>query len=84
MQPQRASALIARELFALIEPSMAVALAERVDFILAHAEAAADLPEVLELAGKPSEAIRALESAASLYERKGVVMAATRTRARID
>jgi len=62
----------------------AVALAERADFMLAHAEAAADLGEVLELAGKPEEAIRALESAASIYERKGVVIAATLARARID
>jgi tetratricopeptide (TPR) repeat protein len=62
----------------------AVALAERADFMLAHAEATADLGEVLELAGKPAEAIRALESAASIYERKGVVIAVTLTRARID
>ena len=53
------------------------------DFLLAHAEAMADLAEVLELGGKRGEAIDALRRALELDERKGNLLAADRARARL-
>jgi len=60
----------------------AVAFAETTDFLLAHADALADLADVLELAGRPDEAARAIEEAIVVYERKGNLLAANRARAR--
>jgi hypothetical protein len=59
-----------------------VAFAETSDFLLAHADALADLADVLELAGRSDEAARAIEDAIDVYERKGNLLAANRARAR--
>jgi tetratricopeptide (TPR) repeat protein len=48
-----------------------------------HAKALADLAEVLELAGRREEAAAALGQALELYERKGNLVMAERTRARL-
>ncbi len=48
-----------------------------------HAKALADLAEVLELAGRREEAAAALEQALELYERKGNLVMAERTRERL-
>jgi predicted ATPase/DNA-binding SARP family transcriptional activator len=62
----------------------AVALAATSDFLLAHADALADLGEVLGLAGRRDEAAEAHRSAIELHERKGNVLAANQMRARLD
>ena len=62
----------------------AVAFAGTSDFLLAHADAFADLGEVLELAGRREEAAKAHRSAIALHERKGNVLAAAQARARLD
>jgi len=49
----------------------AIALAETGDFLLAHADAVADLGVVLELAGEQATAVGVLEEAAALYADKG-------------
>jgi hypothetical protein len=46
-------------------------------------DAYADLGEVLILAGKPDEAAAAFEQALERFERKGNVVSAERTRARL-
>jgi tetratricopeptide (TPR) repeat protein len=56
----------------------AVALAEETDMLNAHADALVDLAEVFELAGQDSRA--ELEQALALYERKGNLVMAERTR----
>jgi DNA-binding SARP family transcriptional activator len=61
----------------------AVAYAEESDFLHSHAEALMDLAEVLEIAGRPQEAVRAVEQAISLHERKGNVIAAARAKERL-
>jgi DNA-binding SARP family transcriptional activator len=61
----------------------ALTLAERGDFLLAHAEAACDLGEVLELAARPAEAALAFGYAADLFDRKGVITAAADARGRM-
>jgi tetratricopeptide (TPR) repeat protein len=54
----------------------AVAIYDRADEINHQADVRMDLAEVLELAGRQSEAATAVEDALALYERKGnVVMA---------
>ncbi len=58
----------------------AVALAEMGDFLLAHADAVADLGEVLELAGERNAAVDALDEAATLYAEKGVTVEVARAR----
>lgn len=60
--------------------SQAVALAERTDYLDVHAQAIADLAEVLRLADRPEESGAALEQAIRLYEQKGNVAAARRLR----
>ncbi len=60
-----------------------VALAESSDFLIAHADAVADLAEVLELAGRIDEAARALEDAIKQYELKGNSLAAATCRDRL-
>jgi tetratricopeptide (TPR) repeat protein len=59
----------------------AVALADESDMLNAHADALLDLAEVLALAGQ--EARAELEKALALYERKGNLVMAERTRSRL-
>ncbi len=59
----------------------AVALAEETDMLNAHADALLDLAEVLALAGQ--EARAELDRALTLYERKGNLVMAERTRSRL-
>jgi len=59
----------------------AVALAEETDMLNAHADALIDLAEVLALAGQDARA--ELEQALALYERKGNLVMAERTRSRL-
>ena len=59
----------------------AIALAETGDFLLAHADAVADLGVVLELAGEQETAVGVLEEAAALYADKGVIVEVARARA---
>ena len=61
----------------------AVARAEETDQLNGHGDALVDLAEVLEVAGKPDEAKAALEQALALYERKGNLVMAERTRAKL-
>ena len=61
-----------------------VALAESSDFLIAHADALADLAEVLELAGRIDEVARELEDAIKQYELKGNSLAAATCRDRLD
>ena len=49
----------------------AVALAERTDYLDVHAQAVADLGEVLRLAGRPEESAAALERRFGSTSRKG-------------
>jgi class 3 adenylate cyclase/tetratricopeptide (TPR) repeat protein len=58
----------------------AVELAGRGDFIDLHARTRVDLAEVLQLAGRTSEAAAELAKALRLYEEKGNVVAAARMR----
>jgi class 3 adenylate cyclase len=60
----------------------AVALAAETDMLNAHADALVDLAEVLTLAGKDGRG--ELEQALALYERKGNLVMAERTRARLS
>ncbi len=59
----------------------AVALAAETDMLNAHADALLDLAEVLALAGQDARA--ELEQALALYERKGNLVMAERTRSRL-
>ena len=63
---------LARESVALLEPT---------DFLVNRAESHTSLAEVLRLAGRPKEAAAALDEALDLYQRKGDVVSAARTRA---
>jgi DNA-binding SARP family transcriptional activator len=62
----------------------AIAIAEGSDFLLAHADARADLSEIHHLAGRPGDAVRALEDAIQLYVAKGNVAAADLCRDRLS
>ena len=62
----------------------AVALAQDSDFLPAHADALADLAEVLRLAGRGDEARSALEEAIVLYDKKGNLLASAAARASLD
>ena len=62
----------------------ALAYAATSDFLLAHADAADGLAEVLELEERGSDAIKAARLALDLHERKGNILAADRTRARLQ
>jgi len=57
--------------------------AEATDFLTVRGRALADLAEVLVLAGRPDEAAEPFERAATTYERKGSLVMASRTRARL-
>jgi len=59
----------------------ATAIAARTDYLDLRGQAAADLGEVLRLAGSPQEAAAALAEALSLYDEKGNLVAAERLRA---
>jgi tetratricopeptide (TPR) repeat protein len=61
----------------------AASRAAHTDYLTAHAQTVRDLAEVLELAGKQTEAAEALAEAVALYERKGNVVMAGRTRDRL-
>ena len=61
----------------------AAARAGRTDYLNLHGRVLSDLAEVLALAGKPDEATDVLEQALVLYERKGNMVMAERTRARL-
>ena len=59
----------------------AVAIAAETDMLKAHADALVDLAEVLALAGKDARAV--LEQALALYEQKGNLVMAERTRSKL-
>jgi tetratricopeptide (TPR) repeat protein len=61
----------------------AIDFAAASDFLPAHADALADLAEVLELAGRREEAAKALEDAITLYEEKGNLLAGDTARDRL-
>jgi DNA-binding SARP family transcriptional activator len=62
----------------------ALALADETEFLEMRADARVALAEVLGLAERPDESARALAEAAELYEAKGIVVLATRTRALLE
>src|SRR5205823_10200396 len=62
----------------------AVEMIESTDWLNLRADTMMDLAEVLELAGKTSDATGQLEQALALYERKGNVVMADRARARLE
>jgi class 3 adenylate cyclase/tetratricopeptide (TPR) repeat protein len=62
----------------------AVARAEAIDYLDARAHVLADFAEVLALEGKSDEATNAFGQAAALYERKGNLVMAARTRERLE
>jgi predicted ATPase/DNA-binding SARP family transcriptional activator len=55
--------------------------AETTDFLHSRGDALMDLAEVLELAGRPGDSAEVLREAIQVYERKGNLLAADRTRA---
>jgi tetratricopeptide (TPR) repeat protein len=62
----------------------AVAIADETDFLQTRADARVALAEVLDLAARPDESTRALAEASELYEAKGIVVLAARTRALLE
>jgi tetratricopeptide (TPR) repeat protein len=62
----------------------AVAFAEESDFLHSHAGALTDLAEVLRLAGRPAEAVEAVDEAIRLHEQKGNVLAVAKERAFLE
>ena len=62
----------------------AIAIGEATDFLNGQGDGYADLAEVLLLGGKRVDAAAALEQALERYERKGNVVSADRTRARLE
>ncbi len=61
----------------------AVAIAETTDDLSGQGDVYADLAEVLELGGRPDEAIAALEQALARYERKGNLVSGASARDRL-
>jgi tetratricopeptide (TPR) repeat protein len=61
----------------------AVELGGRTDYLNGHANALTSLAEILELAGKREQAAAAMEQALALYDRKGNLVMAERTRQRL-
>jgi tetratricopeptide (TPR) repeat protein len=66
---------LARESVALLEPT---------DFLVNRAESHGALADVLRLCGRPEEAAAALEEALRLYQRKGDLVSAARSRTLLD
>jgi len=62
----------------------AVAICEETETLDAQGDAYVDLAEVHLLAGRANEANEALKQALARYERKGNVVMAARTRARLE
>jgi tetratricopeptide (TPR) repeat protein len=62
----------------------AVDLAAKTDLLTHHGEAFLDLAEVLELDGQPTEAETALRAGLELFERKGDLVSAERTRMHLE
>jgi predicted ATPase/class 3 adenylate cyclase len=62
----------------------AVSLSSRTDFLNMRADALVDLAEVLRLRRKPQAAVIALEKAARLYERKGNIVSAQKSRRLVE
>ena len=62
----------------------AVALADETDFTVLRADACMDLAEVLRTAGRETEFAPVVAQALELYEQKGNVVAASRTRRILD
>jgi len=62
----------------------AVAVGEDTDWLNGQGDAHANLAEVLLLVGKPDEATAALKQALTRYQRKGNLVSAQHTQARID
>jgi tetratricopeptide (TPR) repeat protein len=61
----------------------AIAFGADSDFLLARAEAHEGFAEILEVAGRHTEALEQLRAAADLYEQKGVLIPANALRARL-
>ena len=61
-----------------------VAIATETDLLWFHADVLIDLADVLRMAGRPEEAAGAAREALSLYEQKGIVPSAARTRALVE
>jgi ATP/maltotriose-dependent transcriptional regulator MalT len=61
----------------------AVAFAEESDFLSSHGDALVDLAEVLRIADRPTESACAMEGALRLFEQKGDLVSATRTRTKL-
>lgn len=61
-----------------------MAIIEATDYVLYHADALADLAEVLRLQNRVHEAVTAAEEALKLYEQKGVVVAARTQQALLE
>jgi tetratricopeptide (TPR) repeat protein len=82
-RPVRAKALARRGEFEAAERLMGetLAYAAASDFLNAHGDALLGLAEVLELAGRPREALPAVEQAIALFERKENVVWEERARA---
>jgi tetratricopeptide (TPR) repeat protein len=62
----------------------AVAIVERTDFLQTHGDALVSLSDILRTAGRTAEAVRCLEVALALYERKGISVLAERARAALS
>jgi tetratricopeptide (TPR) repeat protein len=62
----------------------AVAIGAKTDLLDAQGDVYGDLAEVLLLAGKPGDAVAALEQALGRYERKGNLVMAGRARMRLE
>jgi tetratricopeptide (TPR) repeat protein len=58
-----------------------LAMVEKTEFVMHHSLALLDLAEVLHLAGATGEAVGLAEKALSLYEKKGCIVLAEKTRA---
>jgi tetratricopeptide (TPR) repeat protein len=81
-RPVRAKALARRGAFDMAESLIAetFAFAAGSDFLNAHGDALLDGAEVLQLAGRPREALPAVEQAIALFEQKENVVSAERAR----
>jgi class 3 adenylate cyclase len=85
-RPTRAKALARRGRYAEAETlaQEAIDFATASDFLNAHGSALIDLAEVLELAGRPHEALRHVEQAIKLFEQKGNVVSEAKAARALD